>query len=140
VITANLVKIFLEGSQHTIPELAKRLQVPPSTLADQLRKLVDLNIVMVIEPRSAGVRVYGKRYALNPVYKPKTFPLILLAASIAFTPLGLVMALIADAISPSFLVLLFSSIAGLLSAITLYRKVQADALNMILAKISEKPK
>lgn len=133
-----LEKLFA-GSTHSVPELAKSLGQPSSTVELQLQRLVDLDIVKVTEPQfHGGVRHYGKKYYLNPSYAPKTTrTTVLLSCTFALTILGILF-LILNPLTTSSLFFLFPSLVGLYYTVNLYRKINIDALNSALSKIPEK--
>jgi len=58
---------FLLGCEASLPEVAKKVGAPLSTVEYRLYKMVKAGIVVVKEPkRRFTVRTYGRRYTVNP--------------------------------------------------------------------------
>jgi DNA-binding transcriptional ArsR family regulator len=131
----SLINIFLNGSYHTVNELARKLEVPPSTVASQLEKLVDLDIVKTTNPSSAGVRQYGRKYYLNSIYKPKVIRINIFASSIIVSTFVGMIVMILTLRNPLALLLLFPSFTGVAFTASLWTKIRANALNTILDKV-----
>jgi len=130
-LDVKIVEFLLRSSKRTVPQIAKALGEPSSTVEYRLKNLAERGILLVEVPKSSAFRKYGRKYYINPALKPKTkrtMLLMLLSAGLALS--GFI--LIPTAPLTASLLLTPSSLIGAAYVIQNYHRERTNQAKVIL--------